>query len=98
MSRTNKPVNPSAQNGLDRLKEETAAELGLKDYKNTYKGALTSADNGRVGGHMVRKMIEAQENQFGGQGGNQGNQANQGNKANQQNAGTTLTSQYDINE
>ncbi|WP_371361565.1 hypothetical protein SRRS_29360 [Sporomusa rhizae] len=98
MSRTNKPVNPAAQNGLDRLKEETAAELGLKDYKNTYKGALTSADNGRVGGNMVRKMIESQENQFGGQGGNQGNQANKANKANQQNAGTTLTSQYDINE
>ncbi|SCM79633.1 Small, acid-soluble spore protein beta (modular protein) [uncultured Sporomusa sp.] len=65
MSRTRKPVNPAAQNGLDRLKEETAAELGLKDYKNTYKGALTSADNGRVGGHMVRKMIQSRETQFG---------------------------------
>ncbi|WP_371381471.1 small, acid-soluble spore protein, alpha/beta type [Sporomusa aerivorans] len=65
MSRSKKPVNPAAQSGLDRLKEETAAELGLKDYKNTYKGALTSADNGRVGGQMVRKMIEARETQFG---------------------------------
>ncbi|WP_425057792.1 hypothetical protein SCACP_23320 [Sporomusa carbonis] len=64
MSRSKKPVNPAAQSGLDRLKEETAAELGLKDYKNTYKGALTSADNGRVGGQMVRKMINSQENQF----------------------------------
>lgn len=54
MSRSKKPVNPAAQSGLDRLKEETAAELGLKDYKNTYKGALTSADNGRVGGQMVQ--------------------------------------------
>lgn len=68
MSRSKKPVNPAAQKGLDRLKEETAAEIGLKDYKNTYKGALTSADNGRVGGQMVRKMIQAQETQFGGQG------------------------------
>jgi hypothetical protein len=64
MSRSKTPVNPDAQKALDRLKEETANELGLKDYKNTYKGALTSADNGRVGGHMVRKMIESQEMQF----------------------------------
>jgi len=66
MSRSRKPVNPAAQQALDRLKEETATELGLKDYKNTYKGALTSADNGRVGGQMVRKMIQAQETKFGG--------------------------------
>jgi small acid-soluble spore protein D (minor alpha/beta-type SASP) len=68
MSRSNKPVNPSAQQALDRLKNETAAELGLANYQNTYKGALTSADNGRVGGQMVRKMIQAQEQQFSGQG------------------------------
>ena len=66
MSRNKKPVNPAAQKALDQLKEETAAEIGLTDYKNTYKGALTSADNGRVGGQMVRKMIEAQENQLSG--------------------------------
>lgn len=64
MSRSKKTVNPAAQTALDRMKEETANELGLKDYKNTYKGALSSADNGRVGGHMVRKMIEAQESQM----------------------------------
>jgi small acid-soluble spore protein D (minor alpha/beta-type SASP) len=64
MSRSRKPVNPNAEQGLNRLKEETAAELGLQNYDSMYKGALTSADNGRVGGHMVRKMIEAQEQQF----------------------------------
>jgi small acid-soluble spore protein D (minor alpha/beta-type SASP) len=67
MSRSNKPVNPGAQKALDQLKYETAAELGLSNYQNTYKGALTSADNGRVGGQMVKKMIQAQEQQFGGQ-------------------------------
>lgn len=61
MARSKKPVNPNARQALDRLKEETAAELGLHNYNNIYKGALTSADNGRVGGHMVRKMIETQE-------------------------------------
>jgi len=65
MSRSKKPVNPNAKQALERLKEETANEIGLTNYKDTYKGALTSADNGRVGGHMVRKMIAAQEQQFG---------------------------------
>ena len=46
MSRSKKPVNPAAQKALEQLKLETAAEMGLSDYKNTYKGALTSADNG----------------------------------------------------
>jgi len=78
MSRSRKPVNPQAQKALDQLKVETAAELGLQNYQNTYKGALTSADNGRVGGHMVRKMIESQENKLGGgQGGQQGKSGQQ---------------------
>ncbi len=86
MSRSRKPVNPQAQKALDQLKVETAAELGLQNYQNTYKGALTSADNGRVGGHMVRKMIESQENKLGGgQGGSQ-----------QGKSGQTLTSKNNI--
>lgn len=76
MSRSRKPVNPQSQKALDQLKVETAAELGLQNYQNTYKGALTSADNGRVGGHMVRKMIESQENKLGG-GGQQGKSGQQ---------------------
>ena len=96
MSRSKKTVNPAAQKALEQLKEETAAEIGLKDYKNTYKGALTSADNGRVGGQMVRKMIQSQEQQFAGYAG--GNQVSStGGTAN---AGTnqTLTAQYDANQ
>lgn len=66
MSRSRKPVNPSAQKALDQLKLETAAEIGLTDYQNTNKGTLTSADNGRVGGQMVRKMIQSEEQKFSG--------------------------------
>ena len=84
MSRSRKPVNPAAQKALEQLKEETASEIGLKDYKNTYKGALTSADNGRVGGNMVRKMIEAQEHNMTGTSG-------------QTNTNSTLTAKYDAN-
>lgn len=88
MSRSRKPVNPTAQKALDRLKVETAAELGLQNYENTYKGALTSADNGRVGGHMVRKMIQSQEQQFGGQSSQSGQTGQQ----------QTLTTKYDVNK
>lgn len=86
MSRSNKPVNPAAQKALDRLKVETAAEIGLTNYENTYKGALTSADNGRVGGQMVRKMIQAQEQQFSGQGQQSGQ------------TGQTLTQKNNLNK
>ncbi|MBP2654346.1 MAG: Small, acid-soluble spore protein, alpha/beta type [Firmicutes bacterium] len=85
MSRSRKTVNPAAQQALDRLKVETASELGLTNYQNTYKGALTSADNGRVGGHMVRKMIQAQEQQF------------TGSSAQAAQSSKTLTAQYDAN-
>ncbi|MBP2645575.1 MAG: small, acid-soluble spore protein beta [Firmicutes bacterium] len=90
MSRSRKTVNPAAQRALDRLKVETASELGLANYENTYKGALTSADNGRVGGNMVRKMIQAQEQQF--VGGNTTTTA-----ASTAPAGKTLTAAYDAN-
>ncbi|MDR3565441.1 MAG: alpha/beta-type small acid-soluble spore protein [Negativicutes bacterium] len=86
MSRSNKPVNPAAQQALDRLKNETAAELGLTNYQNTYKGALTSADNGRVGGQMVKKMIQSQEQQYGGQQGQTGQ------------TGQTLTQKNNLNK
>lgn len=89
MSRSRNPVNPAAQKALDRLKVETAAELGLQNYENTYKGALTSADNGRVGGHMVRKMIESQEQKLGGNAGF--SQSGQQGKT-----GQTLTSKNNI--
>lgn len=66
MSRSKKTVNPYAQKELNRLKEEVAQEIGLgQQYKeNAYRGHLTSADNGRVGGQMVKRMIESVENKW----------------------------------
>ncbi|WIW70539.1 alpha/beta-type small acid-soluble spore protein [Anaerosinus gibii] len=62
MSRTNKPVNPAAQNSLDKMKYEIANELGIADaVRQNGWSTMTSADCGRVGGHMVRKMIEQYE-------------------------------------
>lgn len=67
MSRSNRPVNPSAENALDRMKLEVASELGISERVRSQGWAtMTSADCGRVGGHMVRKMIEQYESSMGG--------------------------------
>ena len=42
---------------------EVAGEIGVP-LTNGYNGNLTSAQNGSVGGYMVKKMIEAQERQM----------------------------------
>jgi len=66
MSRSNKPVSPAAENALDRMKMEVANELGISDkVRSQGWSTMTSADCGRVGGHMVRKMIESYENSNG---------------------------------
>ena len=48
------------------MKFEVAIEMGIT-LNNGYNGNLSSKDAGRVGGNMVKKMIEAQERQMGGQ-------------------------------
>ena len=57
---TNKTNVPEAKEAMDRFKMEVANELGVP-LSNGYNGNLTSAQNGSVGGYMVKKMIEAQE-------------------------------------
>ena len=64
MSR-NKAVVPGARAALDAFKYEVANEIGVP-LKQGYNGDLTSAQNGSVGGYMVKKMIEAQERQMSG--------------------------------
>ena len=62
---TNKTNVPEAKEAMDRFKMEGASELGVP-LSNGYNGNLTSAQNGSVGGYMVKKMIEAQERQMAG--------------------------------
>jgi len=62
MARSRKPVNPQAENALDNMKFEIASELGIANQVRSQGwSTMTSADCGRVGGHMVRKMIEQYE-------------------------------------
>ncbi|MDR1530997.1 MAG: alpha/beta-type small acid-soluble spore protein [Clostridiales bacterium] len=56
---------PEAREALNQFKYEVANEIGVP-LKQGYNGDLTSAQNGYVGGYMVKKMIEAQEKQMAG--------------------------------
>lgn len=61
MSRSRNRVEvPEAKSAMDQFKMEVASELGVP-LTNGYNGNLTSAQNGSVGGEMVRKMIKRQE-------------------------------------
>ena len=65
MSNNNSPsgakINiPEAREAMEKFKYEVAGEIGVP-LKQGYNGDLTSAQNGYVGGYMVKKMIEAQE-------------------------------------
>ena len=63
-STTSNKVNvPEAKGALNRFKMEVANEIGVP-LTDGYNGNLTSAQNGSVGGYMVKKMIEAQERQM----------------------------------
>ena len=68
MSTSNKAVVPEAKGALNRFKYEVANEIGVP-LKQGYNGDLTSAENGYVGGYMVKKMIEAQEREMAGRSG-----------------------------
>jgi len=56
---------PEAREAMEKFKYEVANEIGVP-LKQGYNGDLTSAQNGYVGGYMVKKMIEAQEKQMAG--------------------------------
>ncbi|MBP3256356.1 MAG: alpha/beta-type small acid-soluble spore protein [Clostridia bacterium] len=51
---------PEAKEALNNFKYEVASEVGvsLKDGNN---GNLTSRDAGRIGGNMVKKLIQQAE-------------------------------------
>ena len=66
MSRSRNRVEvPEAKSAMDQFKMEVASELGVP-LTNGYNGNLTSAQNGSVGGEMVRKMIKRQEESMAG--------------------------------
>ena len=57
---SNKINVPEARAAMEQFKFEVANEIGVP-LKKGYNGDLTSAQNGYVGGYLVKKMIEKQE-------------------------------------
>ena len=63
MARSSKSVVPEAMDSLERFKYEVASEVGV-NLKNGYNGNISARDAGKIGGNMVRKLIEQAENQM----------------------------------
>ena len=53
-------VVPGAKTVLDSMKFEVANSINV-NLKQGYNGDITSRDAGRIGGNMVKKMIESYE-------------------------------------
>jgi len=57
----NKKLVPQAKDALSKFKMEAANEVGVK-LNQGYNGDLTAREAGSIGGQMVKKMIESNEN------------------------------------
>ena len=63
----NNLVVPQAQNAMYNFKNEMANEVGITaQIQGGYWGNISSRDCGAVGGHMVKRMIEAYEQSLAG--------------------------------
>jgi len=65
MARSNRKVVPQASAALERMKYEVASEVGV-NLKEGYNGDISARDAGRIGGNMVKKMIEQAERSMSG--------------------------------
>jgi hypothetical protein len=52
---------PEAMDALEKFKYEVASEIGVS-LKDGYNGNISAKDAGKIGGNMVRKMIQQAEN------------------------------------
>ena len=62
-SNSNYKVVPEAADALNKFKYEVASEVGV-NLKDGYNGDISARDAGRIGGNMVKKLIEQAENQM----------------------------------
>ncbi|MDO5555287.1 MAG: alpha/beta-type small acid-soluble spore protein [Clostridia bacterium] len=62
-SNSNRRLVPEAKDSLDKFKYEVASEVGV-NLKNGYNGDISAKDAGRIGGNMVKKMIQQAESQM----------------------------------
>ena len=62
-SDSNYKVVPEATEALNKFKYEVASEVGV-NLKEGYNGDISARDAGRIGGNMVRKLIQQAESQM----------------------------------
>ena len=62
-SNSNYKVVPEAIDALNKFKYEVASEVGV-NLKDGYNGDISARDAGRIGGNMVRKLIQQAESQM----------------------------------
>ena len=62
-SSNNQKVVPEAREALNKFKYEVASEVGVT-LKDGYNGNISARDAGRIGGQMVRKLIQQAESQM----------------------------------
>ena len=63
LSNSNYKVVPEATEALNKFKYEVASEVGV-NLKEGYNGDISARDAGRIGGNMVRKLIQQAESQM----------------------------------
>ena len=56
----NQKLVPEAMSALDKFKYEVASDVGV-NLKDGYNGEISAKDAGKIGGQMVKKMIEQAE-------------------------------------
>ncbi len=64
---SNQLLVPQANAGLNQLKYEAAQELGIAIPQDGYQGNMTTKDNGSLGGHITRRLVQIAEQQLAGQ-------------------------------
>ena len=62
---SNRKVVPEAMEALNKFKYEVASEVGV-NLKEGYNGDIAARDAGKIGGQMVKKLIETAERQMAG--------------------------------
>ena len=60
---SNYKVVPEAADALNKFKYEVASEVGV-NLKDGYNGDISARDAGRIGGNMVKKLIQQAERQM----------------------------------
>ena len=61
MTNSKSKVVPEAREAFDKFKYEVSSEVGV-NLKQGYNGDISAKDAGKIGGQMVRKLIQQAEN------------------------------------